>query len=376
MVESAARLNRALEPQGLHSETEKMKAGQRALRAAFMGFFVDMFDVYLPIVALGPAMSYFQPATLSPALQSTLYFIVFALSLVGRPVGATLFGHYGDRFGRRKITLLSMGGFAVVTLLIGLLPGYQTWGIGSVGLLAFLRLVDGIFLGGEYTGANPLAMEYAPKQSRGMWSAIIQAGFPVAMAAMSLITTGLLRFFPAEGIDSPYVRWGWRIPFFLGALLAGGVFAYYFRVPESEVWASAEKSQSPLKELFRGENFRRLVQVFVVMSGIWFTLNAITSILPGVLVTIRHVRSVVVTDAQIVAYAILTPVFILVGVVGQKFGRRVILTAFGLGACTAGAIFVFCADKGGIPERGRSDRAGNGRPSLRDTGVGRACCLH
>jgi MFS family permease len=318
-----------------------MKAGQRALRAAFMGFFVDMFDVYLPIVALGPAMSYFQPATLSPALQSTLYFIVFALSLVGRPVGATLFGHYGDRFGRRKITLLSMGGFAVVTLLIGLLPGYQTWGIGSIGLLAFLRLVDGIFLGGEYTGANPLAMEYAPKESRGMWSAIIQAGFPVAMAAMSLITTGLLRLFPAEGIDSPYVRWGWRIPFILGALLAGGVFAYYFRVPESEVWTSAQKSQSPLKELFRGENFRRLAQIFVVMSGIWFTLNAITSILPGVLVTIRHVRSVVVTDAQIVANIILTAVFILVGVIGQKFGRRVILIAFGLSACTLGPFLYF-----------------------------------
>ena len=376
MVESAAPLNRALEPQVPHSESEKMKAGQRALRAAFMGFFVDMFDVYLPVVALGPAMSYFQPATLSPALQSTLYFIVFALSLVGRPIGATLFGHYGDRFGRRKITLLSMGGFALVTLLIGLLPGYQTWGIGSIGLLAFLRLVDGIFLGGEYTGANPLAMEYAPKQSRGMWSAIIQAGFPVAMAAMSLITMGLLRLFPAEGINSPYVRWGWRIPFLLGALLAGGVFAYYFRVPESEVWVSAEKSQSPLKELFRGENFRCLAQVFLVMSGIWFTLNAITSILPGVLLTIRHVSSVVVTDAQIVANVILTAVFILVGVIGQKFGRRVILIAFGLSACTLGPFLYFVLIRSRIPEPDRSDRAGNGGQSVRDAGLGRAHCLH
>ena len=347
MVESAAPLNRDLEPGVLRSESEKKKAGQRALRAAFMGFFVDMFDVYLPIVGLGPAMSYFQPATLSPALQSTLYFIVFALSLVGRPVGATLFGHYGDRFGRKKVTLLSMGGFALVTLLIGLLPGYQTWGIGSIALLVFLRFVDGVFLGGEYTGANPLAMEYAPKQSRGMWSAIIQAGFPIAMAAMSLITVGLLRLLPAEGIDSPYVRWGWRIPFFLGAILAGGIFAYYLRVPESEVWASAEKSPSPLRELFRGENFRCLAQVFVVMSGIWFTLNAITSILPGVLVTIRHVSSVVVTNAQIVAYVALTPVFILVGVLGQKFGRRIILTAFGLGACTLGPLLYFVLIRAG-----------------------------
>ena len=75
------------------------------MRAAFVGFFVDMFDVYLPIVALGPARSFFQPATLSPALKSTLFYIVFALSLVGRPVGAILFGHYGDKLGRRSVTI-------------------------------------------------------------------------------------------------------------------------------------------------------------------------------------------------------------------------------------------------------------------------------
>src|SRR5271167_2535737 len=98
-------------------------AGQRALGAAFIGFFVDMFDVYLPVVALGPAMSYFQPATLSPTLKSTLFYVVFALSLVGRPVGATLFGHYGDKLGRRRVTVVSLAGFALVTLLIGLLPG-------------------------------------------------------------------------------------------------------------------------------------------------------------------------------------------------------------------------------------------------------------
>ena len=342
MVESAAPLNEALGPQAFHSEPERVKAGHRALRAAFMGFFVDMFDVYVPVIALGPAISYFQPATLSPAMKSTLFYIVFALSLVGRPVGATLFGHYGDKIGRRKVTLLSMGGFAVVTLLIGLLPGYEAWGVASIALLIFLRLVDGIFLGGEYTGANPLAMEYAPKNARSRWSAIIQAAFPVAMVVMSLLTAGLLRVIPAGAPDAPYVRWGWRIPFFLGALLAGGAFAYYLkRVPESKVWAAAPKSESPLKELLRGDNLRCLLQVFVLMSGIWFTLNAITSILPGVLLTVRHVSNVTVTNAQLVANLVLMAVFVPVGVLGQKFGRRAVLVAFGLTSCTLGPFLYF-----------------------------------
>ena len=334
--------------QGLQVDAAAHDAGQRALRAAFIGFFVDMFDVYLPVVALGPAMSYFQPATLSPALKSTLFYLVFALSLVGRPVGATLFGHYGDKLGRRKVAVISMGGFAFVTLLIALLPGYETWGITSIVILTLLRFVDGVFLGGEYTGANPLAMEYAPKEKRGKWAAFIHMGFPLSLAAMSLITTGLLRVLPAGSPNSPYVQWGWRIPFFLGALFAGGVFLYYVKkVPESNVWAKAEKTKSPLKELFRGDNFRCLSQVFLVMSGAWFTLNAVTSILPGVLLTVRHVNSVVVTNAQLVANFLLALSFVPFGMLGQKIGRRTILALMGLAGFTAGPILYYLLVRSG-----------------------------
>ena len=334
--------------EGLHIEADVHHAGQRALRAAFIGFFVDMFDVYLPVVALGPAMSYFQPATLSPALKSTLFYIVFALSLVGRPVGAAFFGHYADKVGRRKVTVISMGGFALVTLLIGLLPGYATWGIASIAILVLLRFVDGVFLGGEYTGANPLAMEYAPKEKRGKWAAFIHTGFPLAVAAMSLITTGLLRALPAGTPNSPYVQWGWRIPFFIGALLAGGVFFYYIkRVPESTVWAKAEKTKSPLKQLFRGGNFRCLSQVFLLLSGAWFTLNAVTSILPGVLLTVRHVNSVVVTNALLITHVLMAFVLVPIGILGQKIGRRPILALIGLAGLTAGPTFYYVLIRSG-----------------------------
>jgi MFS family permease len=341
MVESTVALNQISEPQISQAESPREK-GQRALLAAFFGFFVDMFDVYLPIVALGPAMSYFQPATLSPTLKSTLFYIVFALSLVGRPVGATLFGHYGDKLGRRKVTIISTGGFALVTLLIGLLPGYESCGIASIVILVLLRFADGIFLGGEYTGANPLAMEHAPTEKRGKWAAFIHTGFPLSLAAMSLLTTGLLRVLPAGSPHSPYVQWGWRIPFFVGALFASGVFLYYVKkVPESNVWANAEKTKSPLKELFRGDNFCCLSQVFLVMSGAWFTLNAVTSILPGVLLTVRHVNSVVVANALLVANFLMGLSFVPFGMLGQKIGRRTILALIGLAGFTVGPILYY-----------------------------------
>jgi MFS family permease len=326
----------------LQADATANHAGQRALLAAFLGFFVDMFDVYLPIVALGPAMSYFQPATLSPALQSTLFYVVFALSLVGRPLGAAVFGHYGDKLGRRKVAIISMGGFAVVTLLIGLLPGYESWGMTSIVILVLLRFVDGIFLGGEYTGANPLAMEHAPKEKRGKWAAVIHTGFPLSVVAMSLVTTGLLRVLPAGSPHSPYALWGWRVPFFLGALLAGGISLYYIRkVPESRIWAEAEKTKSPLKELCGRDNSRCLSQVFLLMSGAWFTLNAVTSILPGVLLTVRNVNSVVVTNALLVAHLLLAVCFVPVGMLGQKIGRRTVLAAMGVAGLTVGPMLYF-----------------------------------
>jgi len=330
------------------ADAATLRAGHRALRAAFVGFFVDMFDVFLPVIALGPAMAYFQPATLSPALQSTLFYGIFALSLVGRPIGAAFFGHYADKIGRRKVTIISIGGFAGVTLLIGLLPGYATWGIGSVAVLTLLRFVDGLFLGGEYTGANPLAMEYAPKDKRGKWSAFIHMSFPLAMALMSLMTLVLLRALPAGSAHSAYARWGWRIPFFVGALFAVGVFLYYLhKVEESSVWAKTGPTVSPLLQLLQGSNLRCLGQVFFMMSGAWFTLNVVTSILPGVLLTVRHVDSITVTGAQLAAFLVLAVFYIPVGNLGQKIGRRRILAMIGLAGCTAGPFFYYLLVRSG-----------------------------
>jgi MFS family permease len=120
---------------------------------------------------------------------------------------------------------------------MALLPGYEQWGIAAVIIFIALRLVDGVFLGGEYTSANPLAMEYSPKEKRGLYSALIMTGYPLALAAISAITTVLLFLLPAGDINSPYVQWGWRIPFLIGAALAFALVVYYARsVSESELF--------------------------------------------------------------------------------------------------------------------------------------------
>jgi MFS family permease len=199
---------------------------RRAVQAAFFGFFVDMFEVYLPIAVLAPALVYFIPGGLSGAAQATMFYVVFAVSLIGRPIGAAIFGHFGDRMGRRRTTLVSVAGFGIVTLLIAALPGYEAWGHSAFVVLIVLRLLGGIFIGGEYTAANPLAMEYSPKEKRGLYAAFIHIGYPAALVCISLLAALMLKVATGGDAGSAYAVWGWRIPFVIGALLAGALFVY------------------------------------------------------------------------------------------------------------------------------------------------------
>ncbi len=170
------------------NDPEYRAKGRKALRAAIAGFFVDMYDVYLPVIALAPAIAFFMPANASKTEAATLTAMIFAVSLIGRPLGSIIFGILGDRVGRRKTTVWVAGGFTICTGLIALLPGYATAGWWAAGALIFLRLVDGIFLGGEYTAANPLAMEYAPRHRRGLYGALLNIGYPAALGFMTLLT--------------------------------------------------------------------------------------------------------------------------------------------------------------------------------------------
>lgn len=306
-------------------------SARRAVQAAYLGFFVDMFDAYLPIAVLAPALNYFIPGGLSGAAQATIFYVVFSVTLIGRPLGAVVFGHVADRLGRRRTTLVSFGGFGVVTLLIAALPGYDTWGAAAVGVLVALRLVDGIFIGGEYTAVNPLAMEYSPKEKRGLYAALIHIGYPAALICISLLAALMLKIAPGGGGDSAYAIWGWRIPFVIGALLAGVLFIYYYRlVPESELWRSASKATAPLKQLFSGSDLRRLGQLFVVMTGAWLTLNATVGALPGVINTILGVKSSGINTGILIGAAIGAALYPLIGQLSQKFGRRPTITAIGI----------------------------------------------
>jgi len=317
---------------------------KRAIKGAFFSEFIDMFDIYLPVVVLSPVLFFFQPPHLTGGVEVILASLVFITTLIGRPVGALLFGMVADRVGRRKASIYSVSGFGVVTLLIALLPGYESIGIWSYLLLVLLRFVDGIFLGGGYTGAMPLAIEYSEKSQRGFVGGLIIAGFPLAYVTINIVAMMMFVLFPLAGTHSPYVQWGWRIPFVIGAVLAGALAMYYVhKVSESEIWESEAntgepKAKLPFTDLLSGKSGRNLLQVLLMMTGFWLTQNIITIFMPtGLLVRGLHLTGFQLTSTLLISYAVLFFSYIASGMLGQRFGRRRFFVVAGPLIATVGA---------------------------------------
>jgi MFS family permease len=321
-----------------------------AVRGGTLAYFVDQFDIYLPIVVLAPATIYFQSASLSASTTALLSSLVFASTLIGRPLGAIIFGHFADTVGRKRTTLVAVSGFGFVTLLIACLPGHETIGMWSVGLLIALRFVDGIFLGGEYTTAVPLAMEWSPKHKRGLYASIITSTSPAAYVTIAAITLLVLQLLPSDDLHSAYVQWGWRIPFVIGALLAAVLFRYYLtQVHEPPAAFTGERHKLPFVRLLV-KYPKALAQVFVLMTGTWLATNMEAAVTPAQLKAHLELSSKQVTLTMLVINAAAALSYPLFGLLSQRIGRRRFYIGYGLCVVVigAGAYSLLMTSDGGL----------------------------
>jgi MFS family permease len=328
---SAAGISSAAPAHG--SDADKVRA---AVRGGVLAYFVDQFDIYLPIVVLAPALGYFESSSVSAGTAALLSSLIFTATLVGRPLGALIFGHFADTIGRKRTTLVAVAGFGATTILIACLPGQPTIGGWSIGLLIALRFIDGVFLGGEYTTAVPLAMEWSPKRRRGFYSSVITMSSPGAYVVIAAITLLLLQVMPATGLHSAYLQWGWRIPFVVGALLAVVLFRYYKHVvQEPPAVRAGARHKVPILQLLASHP-AALAQVFILMTGVWVATNMEAAAMPAQLATHLLLSSKEVTLTMLVtnaAAALSYPVF---GVLSQRIGRRRFFIGYGIAVLVLG----------------------------------------
>ncbi len=204
--------------------------------ASFAGALMEWYDFFLYGTASALVFSKLFFPSLSPAAGTAAAFATFGVGFVARPLGGVIFGHFGDRAGRKSMLIATVLIIGLGTFLIGLLPTYSAIGIWAPVLLVVLRLLQGIGLGGEYAGAALLTIEHAPERRRGLWGSIPQA----AASAGILLGTGIF-----DGVSSlpqhAFLTWGWRIPFLLSAVLFAVGLVIRLRVTETPVFVQAQR---------------------------------------------------------------------------------------------------------------------------------------
>ncbi|MDN5762168.1 MAG: MHS family MFS transporter [Microlunatus sp.] len=240
---------------------------RRVVFATMVGTTVEWYDFFIYAAAAGLVFNkiFFGPLGAQQALL--LSFATVGVSFLFRPLGAFLAGHFGDKYGRRVvlvITLLLMGG---ATTLIGVLPPYAQIGVAAPILLILLRVLQGTSAGGEWGGAVLMAVEHAPDTKRGLFGASPQIGVPLGL----LLASGVMALMAVIAPGDAFLAWGWRVPFLLSVVLIGVGYWVRRRVQESPVFAEmaerAEQTQMPIVQLFKKH------AVLVVVAALVFAGN-------------------------------------------------------------------------------------------------------
>jgi metabolite-proton symporter len=303
--------------------------------ASFIGTAIEFYDFYIYGLAvalvIGPV---FFPNS-DPAVQALNAFLTFGIAFIARPFGALLFGHFGDRIGRKTTLVASLLVMGVSTTLIGVLPGYDLIGWTAPALLCLLRFGQGIGLGGEWGGAALLAAEYAPANRRGWFGMFPQLGPPVGF----LFAVGSFLLLAQILDDAEFRAWGWRIPFIASAVLVAVGLYVRLKLTETPVFARALQMHPPVKlplAQLLAHHVKHLVlgALLMVVCYALFYISTVFSLSYGVTkLGIPRPQFLGMLSVAVIFMALATP---LSAWAGDRFGRRPVLLVAGSAAFLSG----------------------------------------
>jgi len=306
--------------------------------ASSVGTVIEWYDFYIfGSLSAIISLSFFPKDDPTAAFLSTL--AAFGAGFIARPFGGVIFGRLGDRIGRKYtflLTLLLMGGS---TFAIAFIPSYSQIGLVAPAILLFLRIIQGLALGGEYGGAATYVAEYAPDAHRGKYTSYIQTTATLGFFVSIIVVLVCQNIIGAED----FKEWGWRVPFALSGILV--IVSYFIRrnMHESPLFsklkAEGRLSQNPLKEAFASKENRRLmlIAMFGAIVGqgvVWHTGQFYAQIFINKILQVDFVTTNLVIAASLVVG---TPLFVVFGSLSDRVGRKVIM----LGGMALAAIFYY-----------------------------------
>ncbi len=293
---------------------------KRVVFASLIGATVEWYDFFLYGVVAGIVFNQLYFPTGDPLVSTLLAYVTFAAGFVTRPLGGVIFGHFGDRLGRKGVLIATLSIMGTATFLIGLVPTYAQIGVWAPIALLFLRIMQGIGLGGEWGGAVLMTYEYAPPEKRGLYASLPQIGNPIGLCLASGAVALLSYILPNE----QFLAWGWRLAFILSFIFV--LIGLYFRltIMESPEFAKLKEKRAEVKipfvtmiseypkEVVAGMGARYIDGVFFNIFGV-FSISYLTQQL-----AVPRVEVLLSVTVAALIMACLIPVF---GHLSDRVGR-------------------------------------------------------
>ncbi|MFZ5869907.1 MAG: MFS transporter [Actinomycetota bacterium] len=328
----------------------------KVVGASLVGTTVEWYDFFLYGVAASLVFGQVFFPEGDELTGTLLSFATFAVGFVARPVGGVVFGHFGDRLGRKKLLVLSLLMMGVATFAIGLLPTYAQVGAVAPVLLTVLRLVQGFALGGEWGGAVLIVSEHGDKSRRGFWASWPQAGAPGGQ----LLANGVLALLAAFQSPEAFLSWGWRIPFLLSAVLVFVGLYVRLQVEESPVFAEAQR-RAEQRAALTGEKeslpilqvLRRYPREVLTAMGARFAENVsyyiFTIVIMTYLVTRYETPKSFVLNAVLIGAVVHFATIPMWGALSDRIGRRPVYLLGAAGVAVWGFVFFALIDTQSFP---------------------------
>lgn len=328
----------------LDSENDNAQVNSRSkvVIASLVGTAIEFFDFYIyatAAVIVFPHIFFPQGDATVATLQSLA---TFAIAFVARPIGSALFGHFGDRVGRKATLVASLLTMGISTVVIGLLPSYDTIGVFAPLLLALARFGQGLGLGGEWGGAALLATENAPAKKRALYGSFPQLGAPIGF----FFANGTFLLLSWLLTDDQFMNWGWRVPFVLSAVLV--IIGLYVRVSlhESPVFAKVQKEKKqvriPIGTLLTKHLGATILGTFIMLATYTlfyimtvYSMSYGTAPVPAGLGFSRNSLLWMLMVA-VIGFGVMVPI---AGVLADRFGRRKTMIVITLGILVFGLLF-------------------------------------
>jgi len=313
---------------------------RRILGSSFLGSVIEYYDFILYATAASLIFDKVFFGNLTPGLALFASFGTLAVGYIARPLGGIVFGHFGDRLGRKKMLVLSMMMMGLATIAIGLLPTTATIGAAAPVILVLLRVVQGVAVGGEWGGATLMALEHAPAAKRGFAASFANAGAP----AGGLLATFLVSFVSFTTGDA-FMEWGWRIPFIFSAVLIIIGMMIRLKVAETPVFQEMDalaldrkqERKTPISLVLKNHS-RTVIITLIASLGFYTCQGVLTSWGVSEAAAQGVDRSFVLNTKGYAAIATIVVCFA-AAKLSDKYGRKMILTIGGV----AGVLWAFPA---------------------------------